>query len=174
MKNLILLLIVLSAVLSCRNSDKALIRQDKKISRQAVAVAEDYAKGQLKNASRSVTEQGIIVLSDSLSKILIDQSKIVTGDFEGDTLTDAIVPIYIFRGQGQDITINLFLVNNEGRLMTVRALEDDMKVLSVMKRVIYIEMPLKSADETKPVSMGNTEVKEFIFIGDSPIKDITR
>jgi hypothetical protein len=167
MKKIIYLFLIILSSLSCRNSDKALARHGKLISRQAVAAAEDYARGQLKNSSRSVTDQGIIVISDSLSRFLIDPSKIVTGDFLGDTLTDAIIPLYLFRGQNQDITINLFLINNEGKLMTVRALQDDMKVLSVMKKVIYIELPLKSSEEKNQGSAMNREVKEFVFMGDS-------
>jgi predicted RNA-binding protein (virulence factor B family) len=167
MKNLFYLFLILIVALSCRNNERAVSRQDKKITRQAVAAAEDYAKGHISDPVRAVTEQGIIVLSDSISRILIDPSKIVTGDFEGDTLTDAIIPMYFFKGQNQDITINLFLVNNEGNLMTVRALEDNMKVLSVMKRVIYIELPVKSTDIKNPGAQGKTEVIEFVFMADS-------
>jgi hypothetical protein len=167
MKKIIILLLIFSAALSCRNKDNSHSRYDKKITRQVVAAAEDYAYGHLKDPSRSVTDQGIIVLSDSALRILIDPSKIVTGDFEGDTLNDAIIPLYIFRGQTQDITINLFLVNNEGKLMTVRALEENMKVLSVMKRVIYIEMPVKDTLSRSQGIMGKTEVIEYIFTGDS-------
>jgi hypothetical protein len=167
MKNIFYLFLVLSLALSCRNTDKEKDRDGKNISKQAITAAEDYAKGQLKNSSRWVTDQGIIVVSDSLSKYLIDPSKVVTGDFEGDTLKDAIIPLYLFRGREQDITINLFLVNNEGKLMTVRALQDNMKVLSVLKRVIYIQLPLMGADEKKHGAMGKTEVREFLFEGDS-------
>jgi hypothetical protein len=121
MKKFIYLLFILSAAFSCRNNDKrqSFSRHDRKIYKQVIAAAEDYASGQLKNVSRSVTDQGILILSDSASRVLIDPSKIVTGDFEGDTLTDAIIPLYFFRGQSQNITINLFLINNEGKLMTV-------------------------------------------------------
>lgn len=167
MKKIICLLLILSAALSCRNNHSSPDRQDRKIAKQVVAAAEEYAMGHLKDASRSVTDQGIIVLSDSTERILIDPSKIVTGDFEGDTLKDAIIPIYFFRGQNQDITINLFLINNEGKLMTVRAIEDNMKVLSVMKKVIYIELPSVSPDEKNNGAGGKTEVKEFVFTGDS-------
>jgi hypothetical protein len=167
MKKIFYLLLILATALSCKNGDKALIRSDKKINKQVTDAAEDYARGLLKEPLRTVTDQGIIVLSDSLSKFLIDPSKIVTGDFEGDSLTDAIIPLYMFSGQKEDITINLFLVNNEGRLMTVRALEDDMKVLSIMKGVIYIELPAKDTLPGNQGAMGKTEVKEFVFIGDS-------
>ena len=167
MKKFVYLFLIVLSVLSCRNTDKEMSRRDKKITSQAVAAAEDYAKVQLKDATRSVTDQGIIVLSDSTCRILIDPSKIVAGDFEGDTLTDAIIPLYLFREQNQNMTIHLFLINNEGKLMTVRALEDDMNVLSVMKRVIYIELPVKSSDDKNPGPMGKKEVKEFIFEGDS-------
>lgn len=167
MKKIIYLFLFLTAVVSCRNTERVNSRHDKKITTQVLSAAEDYASGLLKEASKSVTDQGIIVLSDSTCRILIDPSKIVTGDFEGDTLTDAIIPLYLFREQNQDITINLFLINNEGKLMTVRALQDNMKVLSIMKRVIYIELPVKDTVLRNQSSMGKTEVKEFIFEGDS-------
>jgi hypothetical protein len=167
MKKSVYLFLILSAAVSCRNIDRVTSRNDKKMTRQVVEAAEDYAKVQLKDAVRSVTDQGIIVLSDSTCRILIDPTKIVTGDFEGDTLTDAIIPLYLFREQNQDITINLFLINNEGKLMTVRALQDNMKVLSIMKKVIYIELPVKDSVLKGRESMGKTEVKEFVFMGDS-------
>jgi hypothetical protein len=167
MKIIVYLFLILSFALSCRNTDKVASRNDKKITRQVLAAAEDYASGLLKDVSRMVTDQGIIVLSDSTSRVLIDPSKIVTGDFEGDTLTDAIVPLYIFREKNQDITINLFLVNNEGKLMTVRALQDNMKVLSIMKKVIYIELPVKDTVTSNQGPSGKTEVKEFVFMADS-------
>jgi len=167
MKKVVCLFFIVLSALSCRNADRAMSRNDKRVAGQVVAAAEDYASGQLSDAARSVTDQGIIVLSDSTCRILIDPSKIVTGDFEGDSLPDAIIPIYIFREQNQDITINLFLVNNEGKLMTVRALQDNMKVLSVMNRVIYIELPVKDTVLSNRAPMGKTEVLEFIFEGDS-------
>jgi hypothetical protein len=167
MKKQFYLLIVLLIALSCKNNDNLQVHGEKKISRQAVTAAEGYAKGHLKNSSRWVTDQGIIVISDSISKFLIDPSKIVTGDFEGDSLKDAIIPLYLFRGKEQDITINLFLVNNEGNLMTVRAIQDNMKVLSVMNRVIYIELPAVNQEGKKPGTPARKEVKEFLFEGDS-------
>lgn len=167
MKKTVCLFLILLSVLSCRNAEREMSRRDKKIISQVVETAEDYALGHLKEPSRSVTDQGIIVLADSTCRILIDPSKIVTGDFEGDTLTDAIVPLYLFREQNQDITINLFLINNEGKLMTVRALQDNMNVLSIMKRVIYIELPAKDTVLKDEGPLGKTEVKEFVFIGDS-------
>jgi hypothetical protein len=167
MKKLLYLFLILMFVLSCRNNDKLKVREENKISRQAVIAAESYAKGQLKNPSRWVTDQGIIVISDSLSRFLIDPSKIVTGDFEGDSLKDAIIPLYLFRGKEQNITINLFLVNNEGKLMTVRALQDNMTILSVLNKVIYIELPVITTEGKRTGNQGKKEVKEFLFEGDS-------
>lgn len=169
MRNTILFLLVICIISSCINSNKNLKEGSSvdKIKKQAIRIAETYANGQLKEAKKSVSKDGLVVLSDSLTKCLIDPSRIVIGEIDDDTKKDAIVPLYILRDQTLVLTEHLILINRDGKFIIARVLDSEMKILSIKDRVIYAEISKLASDSPFSGCQTCKEIVKYQFRGDS-------
>jgi hypothetical protein len=172
MRSAFFFFLILCFLTSCNNSNKNLSDDpsEKNIKNHAISVAEIYAKDQLKEAKKTVSEDGLIVLSNSDTKCLIDPSKIVTGEIDEDTKKDAIVPLYVFRDQKLFLTEHLILINKDGKFVIAKVLDSEMKIMSITDRVIFIETSKVSSDSPTFGCEICKEIVRYQFRADSLIK----
>jgi hypothetical protein len=156
-------------MISCKNGNKNLNEDpsDKNIRKHAIGVAEIYVKGRLKNAKKTVSKDGLIVLSANESKWLIDPSKIVTGEIDEDANTDAVVPVHFFRSQSLVMTEHLILINRDGNYVIAKALDSEMKILAIKDRMIFAEISKVASDAPNFGCAICKEVVKYKFVGDS-------
>jgi hypothetical protein len=114
---------------------------DEKIRKQVISIAENYAAGQLKDPKKEIDKYGIITMGDERKRFIIDPSKIYTGLIDSDSEKDAIISVFPFHGQYEVMTEHLILIKKEGKLMLIRAMESDMKIISIKDRVITADVP---------------------------------
>jgi hypothetical protein len=139
----VLIIIALAIFTSCNNngsdnSERSLI---KKLKEKTISITEDYVKTSLKNTKRSVSQNGTITIGDSLKRYIIDPSKIFTGLIDNDLTNDAIATVISLKGDYLDLIEHLVILNTNGKLMLIRAIESDMTILKLENRVITAELP---------------------------------
>lgn len=137
--------IIFLTILSCRHGGqpKQVENPAEKIRKEAVAIAEDYAQKQLKEAKITTNVNGYITVEDSLNKFIFDPARIITGFIDSDSLEDAIVTLTSFSGQDINLIEHLILLNTNGKLMLIRSFEADMKILQLKDRVLSVEVHTK-------------------------------
>jgi len=145
MKLRLLLPVILSISLSCHQGEqpKLIEAPAEKNRKEAVAIAEEYARNQLKDAKVSANVNGFITVEDSLRKFIFDPARIITGYIDADSLEDAIVTLTSFNGQEISLIEHLILLNTNGKLMLIRSFEADMKILRLKDRILTVEVHTK-------------------------------
>lgn len=148
MRNTLFSLFALCLLISCNKSNQNAKdnSSETRIKKQAIKVGETHARDQLKKAKKTVSKDGLIVISNSDTKYLIDPSRIVVGEIDEDTNKDAIVPLYVFRDQTLVLTEHLILIKKNGKFVIAKVLDSEMKVLSIKERVIYVEISKIASD----------------------------
>ena len=169
MRNVFILLTLFSFLASCTNGNKNRKDDpsDKNTRKQAVKVAEIFAKKQLPGAKRSVSETGIVVLSSNSIQLLIDPSKIVSGKINNDSITDVIVPVYNFRNQALTMTEQLILINEDGRLILKGVSDKEMKIIAIKDGIIFAEISKVASDSPNFGCNLCKEIVKYRFTGDS-------
>jgi hypothetical protein len=114
---------------------------ENKIRNQVITVAEKYVMNQLAEPQKTGSETGIITISDIQKRYVIDPSKIFTGLIDDDQEEDAIVTVSAFQGEYQTVSEQLIILNTENSLTLVRALESDMRIISLKDRIITADVP---------------------------------
>jgi hypothetical protein len=114
---------------------------DKKIKKQVTAVAEKYIMSQLTKPEKTVSENGLITISDEQKKYIIEPSKIFTGLIDDDQKTDAIVSVSTFQGQYQTVSEQLIILSSEDGFKLARVLESDMRIISLKDMIITADVP---------------------------------
>lgn len=117
---------------------------ENKIRRQAIAIAEDYVKGQLKDAKKNIYKDGSIIIGDNQKTFVISPAKIFIGLIDDDSNTDAIVSIDSFIGQYQVTSEHLILIYTDGKIRFNRAIESNMKIIEIKDRLITVNIPMHS------------------------------
>jgi len=112
-----------------------------KIRTQVIAVAEKYVMNQLAEPRKTESENGIISIGDSQKRYVIEPLKIFTGLIDDDQKEDAIVSVAVFQGQYQTVSEQLIILNTAGSFTLVRALESDMRIISLKDRIITADVP---------------------------------
>jgi hypothetical protein len=137
--------IILFISFSCRSGEqsKQIENPAEKIRKEAVAIAEDYSRNQLKDAKVTANVNGFITVEDSLRKFIFDPARITTGYIDTDSLEDAIVTITSFNGEEINLIEHLILLNTNGKLMLIRSFEADMKILQLKDRILTVEVHTK-------------------------------
>jgi len=138
----VLIITLLAITISCNyeesdNSERSLI----KVKDKVISISADYVRTSLSNTKQTVSQNGTITIGDSLKRYIIDPSKIFTGYIDDDQTTDAIVTIISFKGDYLDLIEHLIILNTNGKLMLIRAIESDMTILKLENRVITAELP---------------------------------
>jgi len=134
MKQIFSLLIPALILFSCSGSQQ-------RIRKQVLDIAADYALGNLTDGNRKVLENGLITFSSEQKTYIIDTSRIFIGPIDQDSLSDAIISVFPFENNYEVTTEHLISINNNGRLMLVRALESDMRIISIENGIITAEIP---------------------------------
>lgn len=140
----ILIFIALVIFTSCNNggsdnTERSII----KIKKEAVSIAEDYVKEQLKDSRTAINSLGIIVIENNQKRFVIDQRDVFTGLIDEDEKTDAIITITSYNGQDYNMTEHLIMISTEGKLLLIRSFEKDMKILQLKDRIITAEIHTK-------------------------------
>ncbi len=120
-----------------KSSDNA---SENDITRQALNLAENYVRSQLKGGQRMVAN-GIITLSDRQNMFVIEPGQIFQGPLDDDSEEDVIVSVAAFRGQSQAVTRHLILMNANGKLVLKQVVESDMEILFIKNGVITADVP---------------------------------
>jgi hypothetical protein len=135
MKPYYILIFIAALLLSCSQNS------DKKIKKQVTAVAEKYIMSQLTKPEKTVSENGLITISDEQKKYIIEPSKIFTGLIDDDQKTDAIVSVSTFQGQYQTVSEQLIILSSEDGFKLASALESDMRIISLKDMIITADVP---------------------------------
>ena len=128
------LLLLLLVLCSCSENDQ-------RIRKQAIKIAGEYASGNITDAGRKVLENGLITIGNDLKTYVIDTSKIYIGNIDQDSLPDAIISIFPFENNYEVTTEHLIAINNDGKLMLIRTVESDMRIISLVDGIITAEIP---------------------------------
>jgi len=112
-----------------------------KIRTQVIAVAEKYVMNQLAEPQKTKSETGIITIADSQKRYVIEPLKIFTGLIDDDRKEDAIVSVAVFQGQYQAVSEQLIILSTGDSFTLVRALESDMRIISLKDRIITADVP---------------------------------
>lgn len=141
-------IILLAGILSACSQHSGTKRSDKAsengLTRQALDLAENYVRSQLKDAHRIVTGGGVITWSDRQNGFVIDPRLIFQGPVDEDTIQDVIISVAAFEGQSQVVTRHLILMSTNGKLLLAQVVESDMEILFIKNGVITADVPTHS------------------------------
>ena len=137
MARYLFIIIPIFIIASC-NSDSP-----EKTRKEVITIAENYATGQLKDAKKTVLGNGTIIISDQEKRYIIDPAKIIITLFDDDQVNDAVITISSFKGKDLDLIEHLFIINTNGKLMLIRTVESDMKILQIKERIITTQQPTR-------------------------------
>jgi hypothetical protein len=143
MKKCFVVIILVPLLLSCTN-DKKNSGEISRIKKEVIDFASTYVNEKLKDPKETVSADGIITIGEDKISYIIDPSKIYVGLIDDDNNKDAIISIDYIHNQYLVYTEHLILINTDGKLILNRALESDMKILGIDKRVITAEIYTKS------------------------------
>ncbi len=143
MKNCLIPGILLAGLIylcSC-NSENEIDRLENKIRKKVWKIAEDYAVSNLSDAKKSVLENNLTVIGNDQKKYLLDPSRLFIGCVDEDAINDAIFTLYPFLNDYEVTSEHLFIINTDGKLLLIRALESDMRIIRIENSVITAEIP---------------------------------
>jgi hypothetical protein len=89
-------------------------------------------------------KDGTIIVSDSLKKYVLEPSRVFVGPIDDDNIPDAIISVSSYRGYDLLLNEHLIIINIDGKLTLVNAMESDMKILSLKDRIITADVPTHS------------------------------
>jgi len=163
MRKIFSLLISALILLSCSGSQQ-------RIRKQILDIAGEYALGNLTDGKKKVLENGLITFSGEMKTYIIDTSRIFIGQLDDDSLSDAIISLFPFENNYEVTTEHLVTINNNGRLMLVRSLESDMRIISVEDGIITAEIPEHSRNSPLFNCPSCWEVVKYRFINGELVK----
>lgn len=136
---------------------------DKRIKKQVTSVAEKYIMSQSTNPQRTISDNGQITISDEQKKYIIEPSRIFIGLIDDDTKEDAIISVFTFQGQFQTVSEQLIILNTGKDFTLARAMESDMRIISLKDRVITADVPEHSRNTPLFNCQSCWEVVKFQF-----------
>ena len=162
MKTYFLLFILIGFFASC-SQDNSTSRSEHKAGgrtkKQVISFVENYLKEKLNDPRVSVDEFNMIHISDSVSGYIINQSGIVIGKIDEDKVDDAIVPVYVLRGQSVMEYDHLVLLNSDGIYKVVKTMNDVFNIHGIEGREIIAEVSTVAPDSP---GFGCAECKEVV------------
>jgi len=161
---------LLTACTQNSGSDQTNIKSEQKIRKQVIGIAGNYANNTLKDAKKTMTNDGSIIFSAGDTKCLIDPSFIIIGEINEDSYKEAIVTIFTFHGQRLPLKKHLILINKNGKLLISKELDGEMKFLSISNRTIYIETSKMAPDSPLAGCQICKEVKKYQFIAGDTVR----
>jgi len=163
--------LVFSACLRNTGSHGNSDRTEERSRKEILKIAEKYASDNLSDAKKNVNENGIIILSDASKAYVIDPSKIFLGPIDRDTVNDAIVTLYPFRGNYEVTSEHLVIIYTDGKPMLIRTIESDMRIISIEDGIITAEVPEHSRNSPLFDCPSCREVVKYRFINGELVKE---
>ncbi len=144
MKLKFLIIIIIGFLISCSQSRKnnQTLSPSEKLKKEAVTLAVEYVKTQLTEA-QTTEKNGIITISTTEKRYTIDPSETLIGLIDQDTIDDAIVSLTSYYKKEMGFSEQLFFIKNNGELILVKSIEDDIKILKLKDRIITAERHTK-------------------------------
>jgi hypothetical protein len=157
MKPYSIIFFLAALLLSCSQNS------DKKIKKQVTAVSEKYILNQLANPQKTLSDNGLITISDEQKKYIIEPSRIFIGLVDDDEKKDAIVSVLTFQGQYQTVTEQLIILKIGKEFRLSAAKESDMRIISLKDRIITADVPEHSRNTPLFNCQSCWEVVKFQF-----------
>jgi hypothetical protein len=117
---------------------------DAELKNEVINMVKNYANEQLQNAKTSKDAFGIITLADNEKKMVINPKMIFMGLIDQDNEPDAIASILIFMKDGAIIDEHLILLNKNGCLEFVTAIDRNIQIIQLTNRKIVADLHTKS------------------------------
>lgn len=108
--------------------------------------AENYSLNKLK-AGKVFKNNGVVSVSDSVFKYVLEVKGTVYGRIDADTLTDAVLPVKIFRGMTPLRVEHIVLIKSEAGFNHVATMNNIFKVRRIEDNSIiaeYTDLPFDS------------------------------
>lgn len=153
------LLVILAVFLAACNQNS-----ESKIRKEVLSIAENYVTGNLSDTTKISLDNGILIIGDDQKSYVIDPEKIFIGFIDQDIKEDAIISLLHYKGNIEVTTEHLFIINTSGRLLLIRTLESDMKILEIKNGVITAEIPEYSRNSPLFDCPSCWEVVKYRFI----------
>jgi hypothetical protein len=139
------LLSILAVLIFACSQEPGIVRKEgfrgKKIIKEALVIAENYAIDQLEDPGKRIVNEGTVIIEDNQRRFVIEQNNIFTGLIDTDRHTDAIVTLENYRGAWQSVTEHLLLIRKGNELVLTSVIESDMKILGIKNGAITAEVP---------------------------------
>ena len=155
---LVSLTIILLFLVSCDKNSENNIRNE------VFSIAENYVSGNLSDTTKITMDNGTMIIGDDQKTYVIDPEKIFIGLIDPDTKQDAIVSLIRYQGNIEVTTEHLFIIHTSGRLMLIRSLESDMRILDIEDGIITTEIPEHSRNSPLFNCPSCWEVVNYRFI----------
>ncbi len=144
MRTFITFIVITGLLAACTQSSST--RQGGKITEEVVSSVEGYLKNKLKDPHISVDSDGMISVSDVESGFGFNPSKIILGEIDENAGTDAIVPMYVFRGRSFMGFEHLILIHSGETFVVVKTMNNILNVIEIKDRKIIAEVSTVSPD----------------------------
>jgi hypothetical protein len=148
------------------NEEKAIDR----LKKDALSIAGKYAEGNVSSDVRRVFKEGITAIGDKEKMYIIDTAKIWTGLLDGDTKPDVIMTLDVYKNGYQDISEQLIMVSDNGKLRLSSSIESDMKIISLEGGKIIAEVPEHARNSPLFNCPACREVVTFLYSNGSLVK----
>jgi len=96
---------------------------------------------QLSSPEKTISQSGLIIISDKQKRYIIEPAKIFNGLIDDDENKDAIVSLSVFQGQFQTVSEQLIILKADRDFVLAGAIESDMKIISLKDRIITADVP---------------------------------
>ena len=137
----VLLAIMAASLISCSPE-----KREKAFKRKLIEVAKEYISRQLRNPETHVLNDSTVMLGDSTRRYFIQPSQVHAGLIDDDDRMDGIVSVTSMSRTGGVMNEHLIILDTGGKLMMVRSVESDMKILSIRDRIITADLPTHPAN----------------------------
>ena len=119
---------------------------DKKATEEVTDFVINYLQDKLKDTELPFEEDGMITVRGGGAGYMINRSKIITGEIDEDRSIDAIVPVYVLKGQSLMSYEHLIVLNREGKFVVGKTLSDIFNIIRIKNRNIFAEVSTVSPD----------------------------
>jgi hypothetical protein len=118
--------------------------QEIKTREDAIKIAENYAGNQLSDPRTTILKDGTITIGDSGKSYIIEAGRVFVGNIDADNTPDAIVTVTSYSGTELLLNEHLVMINTSGKLLLIKAVESDMKILAIKDRLVVADVPTHS------------------------------
>lgn len=157
-----LLIILGGFVASCNQggtSGQNINNTEIKTREEAILAVETYLKNQLPDARLTLSNDGLITISGGRTGYSVDPSRIIIGKIDDDGNKDAIIPVFVLRGQDLAGYEHLIMLQLDGKFVVVKTLNNVLKVIGIKDRIILAEVSTVPPDSP---GFGCAECKEVV------------